>query len=49
LVDLPSNSNVHSGVKTTNWVMGNIDNSKSEAGSRGANNKNMPVGFKGSA
>jgi hypothetical protein len=49
LVDLPSNSNVHSGVKTTNWVMGNMDNSKSDAGSRGTNGKNMPIAYKGSA
>lgn len=48
LVDLPSNSNVHSGVKTTNSMLNNMENSKSDAGSRGTNGKTLPLGYKGS-
>jgi hypothetical protein len=49
LVDLPSNSNVLAGVKTTTWGMNNVDNSKSDAGGRGTNGKTLPLGYKGGA
>lgn len=36
---------MHSGVKTTNWGV-NIDNSKSDVGSRGTNSKTLPLSYK---